>query len=335
MSRAQVQHTGISSANDAAAILCEIPESPCPAGGRASFVQTSDGIRLRVAHWPPDAGVPRRGTVTLMNGRTEFIEKYYEVIRDLTARGLAVATFDWRGQGGSDRLLRNRLKGHVEDFADYQLDLAAVMREVVLPDCPAPHFALCHSMSAVVALDALLEGRRWFDRLVLMSPMLGLNLGPAGRAARALAQALRGPFGNAYIPGGRNRPITERPFATNPVTHDAGRYEQAAQMVRVHPHLALGAPTISWLAAAFDIMERLAQPEVIRQIRAPILMLGAGEDRIVSNRALEHLSARLIAGGHVIIPGSRHELLMERDDIRAQTLAAFDAFIPGTTPAGW
>lgn len=318
-----------------AAVLCEIPQSPAPAGGRAGFVTTSDGVRLRTAHWPPVPGVPRRGTVTLMNGRTEFIEKYYEVIRDLTARGFAVATFDWRGQGGSERLLRNRLKGHVADFAEYQLDLEAVMRHVVLPDCPAPHFALCHSMSAVVALQSLLDGHRWFDRLVLLAPMLSINLGPAGGAARGLARLLRGPFSWAYIPGGRNRPITERPFATNPVTHDAARYELAAEMVRAHPHLALGAPTIGWLAAALDIMEHLAQPEVIRQIRAPILMLGAGEDRIISNTAIEHLSARLIAGGHVIIPGARHELLMERNAIRSQALAAFDAFIPGTEPEGW
>lgn len=306
-----------------------------PVGGRAAYVMAEDGVRLRAAHWPPAAGVPRRGTVTLMNGRTEFIEKYYEVIRDLTARGFAVATFDWRGQGGSDRLLRNRLKGYVPDFAAYQMDLVAVMRRVVLPDCPAPHYALCHSMSAVVALESLLDGHRWFDRLVLLSPMLGINLGAGTGAARWLARLLRSPFGTSYIPGGRNRPITERPFATNPVTHDAGRYELAAEMVRAHPHLALGAPTIGWLAAAFDVMDHLSQPEVIRQIRAPILILGAGEERIVSNLAIERLSARLIAGGHAFIPGARHELLMERDAIRAQTLAAFDAFIPGTQPPGW
>ncbi|MEW6257898.1 MAG: alpha/beta hydrolase [Pseudomonadota bacterium] len=284
---------------------------------------------IRFARWPADAGVPARGTVTLFAGRTEFIEKYYEVVRELTARGFAAALFDWRGQGGSQRLLRHPRKGHVGRFSDYQLDLAAFVRQVLLPDCPAPHYLLAHSMGATVALDSILEGHRWFDRMVLLAPMLELNLGRAGGMARALARGLRGPFGWAFIPGGAHGPITERPFATNPVTSDPERYAAAAAMVRAHPHLALGAPTISWLASAFDLMERLAKPEVVRQIRQPMLLIGAGEDRIVSTRAIEHLSTRLIAGGHVIIPGARHEILMERDAIRAQFWAAFDAFIPG------
>lgn len=316
-------------AASASSPLCEIPGWPAPPGARSGFIETADGIKLRYAHWAADAGIPARGTVTVLAGRTEFIEKYYEVIRELTARGFSAAIFDWRGQGGSERELRHPRKGHVTDFSAYQRDLAAFARQVLLPDCPAPHYLLAHSMGATIALDAVLDGQRWFDRMVLIAPMLALNLGRGGGAARALARALRGPFGWAFIPGGSHGPITERPFATNPVTSDARRYAMAADMVRAHPQLALGAPTISWLAAAFDIMERLAKPEVMRQIRQPMLLVGAGEDRIVSTRAVEHLSMRLIAGGHVIIPGARHEILMERDPIRAQFWAAFDAFIPG------
>ncbi|MBA4791271.1 MAG: alpha/beta hydrolase [Rhizobiales bacterium] len=309
--------------------LCETPDDPAPPRGRAGFLRTVDGVKLRYAHWPADPGVPSRGTVTILSGRTEFIEKYYEVVRDLTARGFAAAIFDWRGQGGSERLLRHPLKGHVGSFQDYQADLAAFVRQVLFPDCPAPHFVLAHSMGAVVALDSVLQGHRWFDRMVLLAPMLALNLGAGTGAARVLSRTLRGPFGWAFIPGGTHRAITERPFATNPVTSDARRYELAAAMVRAHPGLGLGAPTISWLAAAFDIMDKLADPEAVRRIRQPLLLVGAGRDRIVSARAVEHLSARLIAGGHVIIPGSRHEILMEVDPIRAQFWAAFDAFIPG------
>ena len=39
---------------------------------------------------------------------------------------------------------------------------------------------------------------------------------------------------------------------------------------------------------------------------------------------------RLRAGSHLIVPGARHELLMEQDRYRAQFWAAFDAFVPGT-----
>ncbi|TCT06259.1 alpha/beta fold hydrolase [Aquabacter spiritensis] len=304
-----------------------------PAGAVAGYLTTADGIQVRYARWPAAPGVPARGTVAVLPGRTEFIEKYFEVVRELAARGFAVAMLDWRGQGGSERLLRNPRKGFVRDFRDYQNDLSVFARQVLLPDCPAPHFALGHSMASVILLEAVLEGRRWFDRMVMVAPMLALNLGPATGMARLLAGVLAPWMGGAYIPGGRNRPVTERPFATNPVTSDAKRYARAADMVAAHPELAMGAPTIGWLAAAFAAMDRLSQPETMRRIRQPILMVAAGADRIISNRAIEHLSGRLIAGGHVTIAGARHEILQEQDIYRAQFWAAFDAFIPGSDGA--
>lgn len=310
--------------------LFDLPADPVPAGAVSGYVTAEDGVRIRYARWPAHPGVPAQGTVTLFSGRTEFIEKYYEVVRELTARGFAVAMFDWRGQGGSERLLRNARKGHVADFRHYQRDLAVFVRQVLLPDCPAPHFALAHSMAGVVLLDSVLEGRRWFDRMVLVAPMLGLKLGPATGAIRRLAALLRPLFGRTYVPGGGSRPVTRLPFAKNRVTSDARRYANTAALVEAHLELALGAPTIGWLAAAFDIMERLTTPEVMRQIRQPLLIVAAGEDRIVSNRVIEHFSSRLIAGGHVTIAGSKHEILMERDIFREQFWAAFDAFIPGS-----
>ena len=99
-----------------------------------------DGVQLRHARWDATRG-PRRGTVCLFQGRGEFIEKYFEVIADLRRRGFAVATMDWRGQGGSTRLLANPRKGHVRSFAEFDRDLAHFMQEVVLPDCPAPYIA--------------------------------------------------------------------------------------------------------------------------------------------------------------------------------------------------
>jgi lysophospholipase len=59
-------------------------------------------------------------------------------------------------------------------------------------------------------------------------------------------------------------------------------------------------------------------------------VIAAGQDEIVSTSAIDEFSARLRAGSHLIVPGARHELLMEQDRYRAQVLAAFDAFVPGT-----
>jgi len=98
--------------------LVSIPSNPVPEGARVGYFTTSDGVRLRYALWPRGEGKPR-GTICLVQGRTEFIEKYFETIADFRKRGFAVATFDWRGQGGSDRLIGNRRLGHVDRFEDY------------------------------------------------------------------------------------------------------------------------------------------------------------------------------------------------------------------------
>ena len=119
----------------------------------------------------------------LLQGRAEYIEKYFETVRDLQSRGFAVATFDWRGQGLSDRALEDPHKGHIRNFSEYATDLRAVMEQVVLPDCPPPVFALGHSRGGAIAIRACHDGNRWFDRVVLSAPMIGLRSGPLLRAA--------------------------------------------------------------------------------------------------------------------------------------------------------
>ena len=124
--------------------LVSIPANPVPDDVVTGAIQTPDGVNLRFARWAPPPG--RKGTVLVLQGRAEFIEKYFETVRDLRARGFAVVTFDWRGQGLSDRALSNRHKGYVRSFSNFITDLEAVMEQVVLPDCPPPIFALAHSM---------------------------------------------------------------------------------------------------------------------------------------------------------------------------------------------
>src|SRR5207244_10368580 len=153
--------------------LVSTPANPVPDAAVTGTIKTPDGVSLRFARWEPPPG--RKGTVCLFQGRSEFIEKYFETVRDLRARGFAVATLDWRGQGLSDRALHNPRKGYVRNFSQYQIDLETFINEVVLPDCPPPLFALGQSMGATILLRAAYAGHRWFDRTVLLAPMLELQ----------------------------------------------------------------------------------------------------------------------------------------------------------------
>jgi lysophospholipase len=309
--------------------LVSIPANPVPDGVTVGMLKTPDGVSLRFARWEPPAG--RKGTLCVFPGRAEFIEKYFEVVNDARARGFAVAVLDWRGQGLSERATSDRHKGYVRSFSDYEVDLETFVKEVALPDCPPPLFALGHSMGGTVLIRAAYRGRRWFDRMVLSAPMISLA-GPAGsRGAKITARTLRYlGMGGAYIPGGGATAVATRPFIGNPVTSDPVRYARAATVVEAEPDLGLGSPTVAWVDAAFRAMGDIAEPAYPARIRQPLLIVAAGMDELVSTTQIGQFALRLRAGAHLVISGSRHEILMERDRFRSQFWAAFDAFVPGS-----
>ena len=309
--------------------LVSIPANPVPENVVTGSLKTQDGVNLRFARWAPPRG--RKGTVVLLQGRAEYIEKYYETVRDLRARGFAVAAFDWRGQGLSDRALSDRRKGHVRNFSEYATDLDAVMEQVVLPDCPPPIFALGHSMGAAIAIHVCDDGNRWFERIVLSSPMIALRsgrftalLGPLARSMRFLGR------GGGYVPTGDDRPVGAEEFIGNLLTSDPVRYARNAAVIEEEPDLGVGAPTVAWVDAALRFMKRFAAPGYAAQIRQPILLLAAGHDEVVSTPAIETFGMSLLAGRHLIVAGAKHELLQEQNHYRDQFWAAFDAFVPGT-----
>ncbi len=290
-----------------------------------------DGAQLRYARWEPPAR-GRKGTVCLFGGRGEYIEKYFETVSDLRQRGFAVAAMDWRGQGGSSRPLRNKYKGHVEDFAQYDADLALFMSEIVLPDCPPPYFALAHSLGGNILIRAACMRDSWFDRMVLTAPMiaLGPEAPPLG-LIDALAQlAVFFGLGDLYVPRGGNDASCLGPFKGNPLTSDRRRYDINRLILEAAPDLGLGSPTIGWVRAAAASMKMINAFGFPPRVHVPMLMVTAGQDRIVSNRGIEELAMQLKAGDRIVIDGARHELLQEQDRFREQVWSAFDAFIPGS-----
>jgi lysophospholipase len=307
----------------------QTPDNPVPGEPVLMSVMTRDGVPLRVARWNPP-GAPQ-GTVCLIQGRAEFIEKYFETVGDLLVRGFAVVTFDWRGQGHSGRKVANARKGHVGHFREYRRDLEAIRDQVLIAHMPEPHFALAHSMGGAVALEAAHDGWLPFRRLVAVAPMIGLSMVSRIRQAAFAAQALYWlGFGKSFIPGGGETSIATKPFAGNRLTTDLTRYTRNANAAHAVREGAVGDPTVAWLHAAFRFMNKLQDSRYPLGIRVPTLILAAGADPVCSTPAIERFAARLKAGHAIVLPGAKHEILMERDSIREGFWAAFDAFIPGT-----
>jgi len=311
-------------------LLFATDDNPIPEGAVCGRARMRDGVEIRYAIFPA-TGRPLQGTVVLLQGRNESIEKYYETARDLTARGFGVFTFDWRGQGGSDRLIRNREKGHVRSFRHYVADLDQLFADIVLPDCRAPFFVLAHSTGALVALLAAPAMVNRVRRMVLTAPLLDFRRSsisrPLLRRLTGMARLLG--LGRLYL-GGGPRSREQADLAANKLTSDPARYRRNLAIYAQNPELGIGGPTVAWVNAALRAMRQATDPDFTARIHIPTLIIAAGADEVVSTPAIEAYSRRLRSGSLLTIDGARHELLQEADRYREQVLAAFDAFVPGS-----
>lgn len=290
-----------------------LAECGAPAGGRAWWIAAADGTRLRVAHWPGER------LALLLPGRTEFIEKYGLVARDLAAAGWGVLTLDWRGQGHSPRAFADTRKGHVGDFAAFQHDLDALLA-VAADLAPGPLPWLSHSMGGCIGLRGLMRGLPC-RAAAFSAPMLGLANPPGQLRALRLAAALARPFGldRGYAPttdAGYGLP--DMPFEGNNLTRDEGQYDRMRAQILAEPSISLGGPTLRWMGAALAEMAALARRD---SPAVPALFGVGGDDRIVSAAMVRDRARRWPGAELAEYPGARHELLMEWPEVRGDFLA--------------
>jgi lysophospholipase len=287
------------------------------------------GAALRAARFPATPEVASKGVCVLLNGQTEFIEKYFEVIDELRGRGFAVATMDWRGQGGSTRMTEDSRKSFVGDFNEYDEDLETLMSWIVMPMLAGGEkpVALAHSMGAHNLLRHLLRRPGSFTACALSAPMIGISFrGQCEFLVRAVMgyQMWRGRRAD-WVWGMEARDPHKVTFATQLVTSDPQRFERTQMLLREHPDLRLAGATWGWLAAALRSMDWLRGQA--KAVTAPLLVVGAGKDRICLTPQARDFARRAPHAEYVEIKEAGHEILMERNPIRAEFWAAFDAFI--------
>ncbi|GGO12352.1 lysophospholipase [Iodidimonas muriae] len=304
-----------------------------PKGAQNGDFQGADGVRLRMRAWPaPTQGHKARGTLFLVPGRTEYMERYAEVIADFLEKGFAVAILDMRNHGLSGRPLANRQAHFVADFAPMADDVARFVAQGAALDLPRPFTLLGHSMGGHVALRAVHDHpqlARSVDKLVLCAPMLRIRFSPLPlwlvRGLVALAGALgfweRYALGQGDWAGGKARARLMRLL-----TSDAQRFAVEDWQVAQNPDLKLGGVTWGWLRAALNSCDLLAQKGYAEAITVPTRFILAGSDRVVDNHASRAFAARMPHADVVELPNSRHEPMREVDAIRDGFFKAVEDF---------
>ncbi|MFC3179712.1 alpha/beta fold hydrolase [Cypionkella sinensis] len=298
--------------------LYDIAEGPD--GGRGFWLTAADGVRLRVGLWSHPGA---QGTVLLLPGRTEYVEKYGRAATDLRARGFATLVIDWRGQGLADRALDDPMGGHVGDFAEYQLDFDEMVGFARAQGLPEPYYLMAHSMGGCIGLRALMRGAP-VKAAAFSAPMWGILIAAWMRPmAVALTTASRWfKFDSRYAPGtGAKSYVLTAPFTGNTLTTDAEMWDYMRQQALAHPELGLGGPSLGWLKAALGECHALT---LLPAPNLPALTALGSQEKIVDTAPIHARMAGWKGGALDLYPGAEHEVLMER-------LAARTRFFDSTT----
>ena len=309
--------------------LVSTPEAPVPDHGKAEWFSGADGATLRAATFFPEGAV--RGSVVLSPGRSEPLEKYFEVVEDLLARGFAVLLHDWRGQGLSARALPDRLKGHAKGFKTFIADYKALL-DAFEARMPKPWVAVSHSMGGCLTMLALAHGETRFAATVLSAPMLGLNTaGVPPWLARPLAWTMSriGRAGD-YVSAPYD-PLVQT-FQGDGLTHDEPRYDRYQNQLRADPEIALGGMTWGWADFAISACDWLRSSKGVEAIAAPVTIVGAELDNRVLNADAKAIAGRISKGRYVEAPGAFHEILIKTDARRAIFWRAFDETVDPVAP---
>lgn len=284
------------------------------------------------------ATAPSRGTVFLLPGWGEWIEKYEDILAAFNTRGHDTVLLEWRGQGLSSRFTENSKKSWLPSFDFYISDLDVFFRKILASEKNVVLFA--HSMGAHLGLRWFLEMGRSYGNIggiILSSIMMDIHTGPFLPlcAARAIANtAVFFGLGEAYAPGQANFDQASISFEENLVTSDMGRYNAMLQQLLMNPALKVGGITFAWLAAAFESSRTLEDALKRGCPHLPYLVMGTEKDLIVRFEGITRTASYLPQCATYYVKEGMHELLQEKDSIRNGAWEAIDTLLARTTTKG-
>lgn len=295
--------------------------------GRAYWLRTSDGFRIRVALWHHQTA---KGTILLFTGRTEYIEFYGKFIRDLYARQYNIVVFDWRGQGLSERFASRESPqysiGHIPHFSDYQHDVEAVISFCQTRELAKPYYLLAHSMGGAIGLRSIYNGLP-IKSAGFTSPMWGISLNPMVRwGVIALANVAR-LWGKDHISvpaKASDTDIWQTPFEGNLITNDPHEWSYTLHQLKVHPELHLASPSLGWVLEALRECRALAK--LPPPLNCPAYVALGTDEHIVSPDAIYRKMTHWPDGELEIYEGASHSIMIEAPQHRQHFAHVIDEF---------
>ena len=302
----------------------ELKNYKAPKGINSYFLPMDDGINIRVCFWV-NKNNNLKGTILLQQGHNEFIEKYYETIEEFIERDYSVIAFDWRGQGMSDRQIKDEHKAYINDFDRHDKDLKYILNEVIKDNFPKPLIGIGHSMGGCLMLSAFHNHPGFFSKGILSAPMLGFKNERFLKAASSIMNIFR--KNTDYLLGSKPNMGKETPFNENDLTSDRKRYQRALELVRKRPSIRLWGVTNAFAKAVNKRFKTIRKKNWVEEINTEILIINNIKDRVVDSKKIKEVTKRLVNKKIIEFHETEHEIFMERDNYRKKLWNSIDNFL--------
>ena len=303
----------------------ELDNYKAPIGIKSNYMTMKDGRKIRLFSWRLFNDNTSSGTVLIQQGHNEFVEKYYETIQEFIDRKYNVVSFDWRGQGMSERMINDPRKQYIEDFNIHINDLGFILDNVISKNFNKPLIGVGHSMGGFIMLSALKFYSDKFDKIILSAPMLGFK-------SEKLLMILIEIFylflpKSFFLPGSKPNMGKETPFNKNDLTTDEKRYKRTQELVRLKKDIRLWGITIAWAKAVKDQFNCIRKENWLENVGNDILIINSINDKVVSSKHVIETAKKLKNSVLINFKNCEHEIFMEKDVHRKKLWKEIDGFL--------
>lgn len=264
--------------------------------------------RLFARYWKT-TNSNRKACIVAVHGYTEHSGRYGHFADFLNRAGYDFVMMDLPGHGESEGR-----KSNIDRFEDYVESYEAFYRAARLKGFKGPYVLFAHSLGGLIALRFLQTSpyAKDFSKAFLSSPLLGLS----DYSFHGVGKLVQSELGMSLL-GGATSLIPNLTLSNESdlggviLTHDEKMSASRDQDPLIVPQV-----TINWTREF--IRARAKAFKDVKNIKTPLGIFQAGDDRVVSSSEPERFFGKLgsVDKLYRVYEGLYHEILNEKDRAR-------------------
>ena len=275
-------------------------------------LQTPDGAKLFVSCFPVENA---KGTVMILHGFTENAYKFQEVIHGFVTDGWSVVAYDQRGHGRSFRdsktipttVYIDRFETYIEDFK--------LVYDRFVAKAPGKKILFAHSMGGAVALLALENTDKVFDKAVLSSPMVAPATGGVPLWAGRLCCYLFFLIGKAKERIFFSAPYTGHEDFETSCASSPERFTWYDDVKFNNKEYQTSNPSYRWTLESMNVTKKILKKSAPESIQIPVRIYSAELDNTVLIDPQKEAASRIPKGEFIPVKAAKHEIYRSTDEV--------------------